>query len=439
MSAQTAIELDHPGDVRGPRAGEEIGEQREPRRRRPRPSLWSKPAILALGRGEHQRRRRRRPRTSERKARPHQAGPRIGEAAAPGRARRSSALRMRGEARAGSPAITARRSASLIAPQPAISSTVRPQPTQSAETRVDDADFDARGGDGGLGHGGHLSGRPADEKAAPGGDLRPLLRGARDVAGLAADLRLASAVIAPAPSAAPSAAASAWARPVARGRGRARSRALRRRRRRKLRGSSRPAAAPAPSARAGSSAASGASAPARETAAARTSRGRGPENPCASAAESAAIRIDEREDERHRAEGADAAVAHDGELLLPGRAAAEAVGDVGEPVLVQRAGRGDERRGRKRRGDERGQAEARRRPERDRADEAHDRARERRSPGEAVEVEARLRRRRQRQAGEEPQRVGDVPRPRRRRSAHKIHRNIATAEHADRGEARSRR
>ena len=47
---------------------------------------------------------------------------------------------------------------------------------------------------------------------------------------------------------------------------------------------------------------------------------------------------DERKRDRDRAVGADAAVAHDLELHRPRRAAAEAVGDVGEPVLMQRAG-----------------------------------------------------------------------------------------------------
>ena len=54
--------------------------------------------------------------------------------------------------------------------------------------RVDDADLDAGGGDRRGGHGRHLGGRPPDEKAAPGGDFGRLLRRARHVAGLAADL-----------------------------------------------------------------------------------------------------------------------------------------------------------------------------------------------------------------------------------------------------------
>ena len=52
---------------------------------------------------------------------------------------------------------------------------------------------------------------------------------------------------------------------------------------------------------------------------------------------------DERERDRDCAIGADAAVAHDLELPRSRRAAAETIGDVGEPVLVQRAGRDDER------------------------------------------------------------------------------------------------
>ena len=52
----------------------------------------------------------------------------------------------------------------------------------------------------------------------------------------------------------------------------------------------------------------------------------------------------QRQAERERPIGADAAVAHDGELALAGAPAAEAVGRVGEPVLVQPAA-GQHRRG----------------------------------------------------------------------------------------------
>ena len=136
---------------------------------------------------------------------------------------------------------------------------------------------------------------------------------------------------------------------------------------------------------------------------------------------------DERQDEGDGAVGADAAVAHDGELALPGRAAAKAVGDVGEPILVQRAGRGDERGDGERRADEGRQAERLGRREREDAGEADDRAGDRRGPGDAIEVETGIWRRRQRQAGEEPQRVGDVASEGPLRTAHRIHRNMATA------------
>ena len=74
-------------------------------------------------------------------------------------------------------------------------------------------------------------------------------------------------------------------------------------------------------------------------------------------------------------------------LRRPRRAAAETVGGVGEPVLVQPAGREDERRRRKARADERGQAEPRRERKDQRAREADGEARDRRRPGDAVDVE----------------------------------------------------
>ena len=91
------------------------------------------------------------------------------------------------------------------------------------------------------------------------------------------------------------------------------------------------------------------------------------------------------QDKRHRqsanAVNADAAVAHDGEFLLAGMAAAETVGGIGEAVFVQAAGR--EHRG--------GDAERRRRPWRqsavdaraidDRADETDESSRDRKRPG----------------------------------------------------------
>ena len=80
------------------------------------------------------------------------------------------------------------RSGSLMPPHAAISARVRPQPTQSADmgsttqtftqgVMISEADM-----------GSHLGSGLLDEKAAPGADLRPLLRGAGDVAGLATDL-----------------------------------------------------------------------------------------------------------------------------------------------------------------------------------------------------------------------------------------------------------
>ena len=60
----------------------------------------------------------------------------------------------------------------------------------------------------------------------------------------------------------------------------------------------------------------------------------------------------EDQEQRHHAIGADAVVAHDGEALL-GRVAAEPIGEIGKPVLMQRAG-GEDRGGeRKERGERR--------------------------------------------------------------------------------------
>ena len=120
---------------------------------------------------------------------------------------------------------------------------------------------------------------------------------------------------------------------------------------------------------------------------------------------------DERKRERDRAVGADAAVAHDLELHRPRRAAAETVGDIGEPVLMQRAGQGDERRRRQRSAKEQGQAEQRRQREDERADETDSGAGDRRRPGDAAQVERRSRPRpADAEAGEKAQRVGDVAR-----------------------------
>ena len=118
---------------------------------------------------------------------------------------------------------------------------------------------------------------------------------------------------------------------------------------------------------------------------------------------------DEGERQRDGAVGADAAVAHDVELHRPRRAAAEAVGDVGEAVLVQGAGRGDERRRRQAGAHERGQAEESRQRERERADKADRGAGDGRRPGEAVDVERRARAGiADGNAGEKAQRVANV-------------------------------
>ena len=70
----------------------------------------------------------------------------------------------------------------------------------------------------------------------------------------------------------------------------------------------------------------------------------------------------EGQNERADAIGADPAVTHDLELALARRAAAEAVGDVGQSVLVQGAGNGHGGRNRKRRGGQRRQMQALRNP-----------------------------------------------------------------------------
>ena len=118
---------------------------------------------------------------------------------------------------------------------------------------------------------------------------------------------------------------------------------------------------------------------------------------------------DERERNCDRAIGADAAVAHDLELPGSGRTAAETIGDVGEPVLVQRPSGDDERGGRQPGAKEHGQAEQRRERQGQPADEADRDARDRRRPSDAVNVERRTRLRlAHAQAGEEAQCAGDV-------------------------------
>ncbi len=118
---------------------------------------------------------------------------------------------------------------------------------------------------------------------------------------------------------------------------------------------------------------------------------------------------DERKRKRERAIGADAAVAHDLKLPRPRRAAAEAIGDVGEPILVQGAGRSDDCRGRQPRANKHGQAEQGGERKDQRADEADRDAGDRRRPGDAVNVERRARLRLARpQTGEKAQGVGNV-------------------------------
>ncbi len=153
--------------------------------------------------------------------------------------------------------------------------------------------------------------------------------------------------------------------------------------------SSRPAAAPAPSARAGGRRASGVSAAARESAATSIRLKLARQNPAVERRGQRADAQDERERDRDRAIGADAAVAHDLELPRPRRAAPETIGDVGEPVLVQRPGRDDERGGRQSRAKEQRQPEQRGDAKDQRADEADDNAGDRRRPGDAVNVERR--------------------------------------------------
>ena len=77
---------------------------------------------------------------------------------------------------------------------------------------------------------------------------------------------------------------------------------------------------------------------------------------------------------------ADAAVAHDGEFLLAAVAAAETVGGVGKPVLMQAAGREQRCGDRKRRRRPRRQAEAMRQPINRAADQTDQKPRHRKSP-----------------------------------------------------------
>ena len=131
---------------------------------------------------------------------------------------------------------------------------------------------------------------------------------------------------------------------------------------------------------------------------------------------------DEREHERKRAIGADAAVAHDLELPRDCRAAAEAVGDVGEPIFVQRPGHGDERRHCESRAKKQRQAEQRGEGKGKSANEADRDAGDRRRPGDAVNIERRARPRfAHAQPSEETQGVSDVA------DGAQAHRNTRTA------------
>ena len=115
----------------------------------------------------------------------------------------------------------------------------------------------------------------------------------------------------------------------------------------------------------------------------------------------ASARMQQRDRERADAVGADPAVAHDVELALARVAAAEAVGGVGEPVLMQAAG--DEER--------RGDRQRRRRPGKQhqsvrdridhRRDQPDDKARERKRPGAARHRAVLRRMPRQRQPRQE--------------------------------------
>jgi hypothetical protein len=71
-------------------------------------------------------------------------------------------------------------------------------------------------------------------------------------------------------------------------------------------------------------------------------RGRRIESPCIEYLVERREPQDHREKQRQDAEGADAAVAHDGELSLLVSPAPKTVGRVGKPILMQRAGHNDE-------------------------------------------------------------------------------------------------
>src|SRR6185437_9380971 len=131
------------------------------------------------------------------------------------------------------------------------------------------------------------------------------------------------------------------------------------------------------------------------------------------------------EDERQHAIGAAAAVAHDGEARDAVAAAEQPVGAVGEPVLMQGAGRRGGGRERQQRGRERRQSQCRRQRIDDGADEADGGADDRESPARLRQRAGRTRRRRRhrqtgQEAGGEAQLIpaaGDIA-PARRRDLH---------------------
>ncbi len=107
-----------------------------------------------------------------------------------------------------------------------------------------------------------------------------------------------------------------------------------------------------------------------------------------------------RHRQRANAINADAAVAHDVEFLFARLAAAETVGGIGEPVLMQAAGRGKRRGDGERRGRPRRQAGPVRQRIDDGPDETDEKSGDRKRPGRFRDAAAGDRRRAQeRQAG----------------------------------------
>ena len=95
----------------------------------------------------------------------------------------------------------------------------------------------------------------------------------------------------------------------------------------------------------------------------------------------------QRKDQRGRAEGSDPAVAHDFKFARLGRAAAKAIGHVGEAILMQAASRCDHRRGRKRGAKQNRKAEKTANRQHEDACQRDAKTRDRDRPGGAVEVE----------------------------------------------------